>query len=283
MEEHKAHKFKYLSNEFGLLLIASMCVFLFILFFQPFPLEMLEYEDRLLYVCGFWIISFILGGSVYILLPFIFPGRLQTDLMGSGALTVLSAIYLATSSTAFSFYIHFVGRSPMTLYIAFKVILVCLLPLVILIILYRYKSMKQAMNLLENQIRYSVAKAGQDEKEGDAILEIHSDNKSDNLKLKYRNIVLIKSADNYFEVFYKDNNLVERKLIRGTLTNIESQLVSREEFLKCHRTSIANLKYIDALVRGDNGYNIKFNCLEETIPVSRTYLSELKNALSPGE
>jgi DNA-binding LytR/AlgR family response regulator len=163
------------------------------------------------------------------------------------------------------------------------VILVCLLPLLVLVILYKYNSMKQAMRVLQDQIHYYVSQSGTEENEGDQILEIHSDSKADKLKLRFRDIILIKSADNYFEVFYRENRLVERKLIRGTLTNIESQLAGRPEFLKCHRTCIANLDYVESMVRSYSGFGIKLRSLEEAVPVSRQHLTKVKNALASGD
>lgn len=241
---------------------------------------MLEYNDRLLYVTGFWMITFLLGGVVFIILPFALPGWLKSDHWDSGPLIVLYPIFLVITSTAFCFYIHYLGKSPLTLYIAFKVILVCLLPLLVLVILYKYNSMKQAMSVLQDQIHYYISQSGAAENEGDQILDINSDSKTDNLKLRFRDIILIKSADNYFEVFYTENGLVERKLIRGTLKNIESQLANRSEFLKCHRTCIANLNFMESMVRSYSGYGIKLQGLEETVPVSRQHLMKVKNALS---
>jgi DNA-binding LytR/AlgR family response regulator len=159
--------------------------------------------------------------------------------------------------------------------------LVCLLPLLILLILYKNKSLERVIVNLQAQNKYYYTKLRKNEKdrENDEI-NIISDNKSDKLSLKYRHIVSVKSANNYTEINYIKNNELVKKLIRNTLKNIESQLTNKSIFIRCHRTSIVNINYIDKLFRSYNGYRLTLTCCDEHIPVARQYVILIKEALS---
>ncbi|MFC2116840.1 LytR/AlgR family response regulator transcription factor, partial [Bacteroidota bacterium] len=221
---------------------------------------------------------------VLIILPLLIPKWFIISEWESGPPTILSFLFLTLSATAFAFYIRYVAEVFLTLYIMFKVLLVCLLPLLILIILYRNKSLRRIIGILQDQNKYYFSKIGEYEKiEGEEEIDIHSDNKSDKLRLKYKNIVSIKSADNYIEIYYLDNGLPEKKLLRSTLRNIELQLTDQRNFIRCHRTSLVNVMFIEKLVRNYSGHNLKMSCLEETIPVSRQYLIQVKEAISAQE
>ena len=267
--------------ELARLFFISVGVFLFILFFQPFPLEMLDYNDRLLYIIGFGLIIFLLGVSVLILIPLYFSEWYKLSGWESNPPIILSLLFLVLTSTAFSFYIRYVGMTQLTFYVVFKGVLVCLIPLIILIILYKNKYLEQVNNVLQEQNKNYISKIRQYEQtEDDEEIEILSENKSDKLKLKYKNIAAVKSADNYIEIYYLENDSVEKKLVRNTLKNIESQLSNKRNFVRCHRTSIVNIKYVEKLVRSYSGYGLRISCLEERLPVSRQYLMQVKDIIS---
>ncbi|UCG26962.1 MAG: LytTR family transcriptional regulator [Bacteroidales bacterium] len=270
-----------LRDELGRLFILSFGVFLFILFFQPFPLKQLDFNNRLLFVTGFGAITFLVACSILVVLPLSIPRWFKISNWESGPPILLTLLLLVSTVTAFAFYIRYVGKAPLTLYIMFKVVLVCLLPLIILIILYKNKSLTYVVENLQEQNKYYISKIGEYEnKSVEEEIDIFSNSKSDKLTLKYKNIILIKSADNYIEIFHQENDRVEKKLIRNTLKNVESQLVNQNNFIRCHRASIVNVMYIDKLTRSYSGYSLKMTCFEEKIPVSRQYLMQVREVIS---
>ncbi len=272
---------KVLKDELLRLFFISFGVFLFILFFQPFPLETLNYNDRLLYVTGFGLISFVFQFLILVLIPMFFPEKLKRSEHENFSLYILGFIFISITGVAFAFYLRFVGNTLLSLYVLFKIFLVCLLPLIILMILHKNRFLVQIIDILREQNKLYLSKLGEYEKIADEEeIEISSVNKSDQLNLKFKQIISIKSADNYIEVTYMKNNEVENKLIRGTLKNIESQLASRSYIIKCHRTYIVNMMFVEKIVRSSAGYSLKMNCLDDRIPISRQYFIQVKEAVS---
>jgi len=270
-----------LKDEIGRLFLLGVGVFLFILFFQPFPLEQLDFNNRLLYVTGFGAITFFVSFVILVAMPLLTPKWFRISEWESGPPILLTLLLLVFTVAAFAFFIRYVGKTPLSLYIMFKVILVCLLPLIILIILYKNKSLADVIETLQEQNEYYLSRIGEyEEIGGEEEIDIISANNSDRLTIKIKNIVSVKSADNYIEIFYLENDLVEKKLIRNTLKNIETQLANRTSFIRCHRTSIVNTKYIEKLESTYSGNNLRMSCYEEMIPVSRQYLRSVREALS---
>jgi hypothetical protein len=268
-------------DELGRLFLISFGVFLFVLFFQPFPLQMLDYNNRLLFVTGIGVAVFIIEFLTFILIPLLIPKWFKMSEWESGPPFLLSSIFLILTTIALVFYVRYVGMVQLSLYIMFKVILVCLFPLIVLVILYKNKTLERIISVLKEQNKFYFSKIKEFEKLGiEEEIDFISDNKSDKLSLKFKNIISIKSADNYIEINYLNKDLVEKKLLRSTLKNIESQLTYQKNFIRCHRTTIINSLFIEKMTTNYNGSYLNMSYLEEKIPVSRQYVVMVKDVVS---
>ena len=107
-------------------------------------------------------------------------------------------------------------------------------------------------------------------------IELVSENINENLKLKIADVALIKSADNYVEIVYKEEDDFKKKLLRNTLKNIELQIKPYTNFMRCHRICIVNSHYIEKLHRTYNNHWLSIKGYDEQIPVSRQYLLKVK-------
>jgi len=76
-----------------------------------------------------------------------------------------------------------------------------------------------------------------------------------------------------------EGNHIKKKLIRNTLKNTELHIKQYSNFIRCHRTCIVNMHYIEKLNHDYNSYWLKIKGYDEKIPVSRQYLLKLKEAL----
>lgn len=268
-------------NELGRIFIISFGVFLFILFFQPFPLETLDFNNRLLYVTGFGGITFLVSVLALIGLPLFFSKWFKSSMWESGPPLILNAFMFLFTGTAFAFYIKFVGNSYLSLYILFKIALVCLIPVIILAILYKNKYQEQIINILRDQNKAYFLKINEYEQRiEEKEIEISSSSKTNSLIVPPGSIICVQSADNYIEIYYFDNDKIEKKLIRNTLKNIESQLNSYKYIVRCHRTCLVNVHFVDKILRNSMGYYFKIGGLDKVFSISRQYVIPLKKAIS---
>jgi DNA-binding LytR/AlgR family response regulator len=160
----------------------------------------------------------------------------------------------------------------------FKILLLGLAPVAIQIVVNQNKILKR---YLQNALELTKLLEKEEDKpdEEDEIL-LDSDNKSEALKLNLKNLVLVKSANNYIEVYWMDDEVSKKQLIRNTLTRIEQQLSRHKNFIRCHRTAVINRDYIDEKHRDAHGNQIKLKGIEEPVPVSRQYKLKLKESLA---
>jgi DNA-binding LytR/AlgR family response regulator len=268
-----------LKNDFRLLLSLSLGVFLFVLFFQPFPLDQLDFNDRLLFVSGLGAIIFLLMVIVRFLGYLIFRNFESTDQSSGLPVFTGGLIVFLLSSVAFAFYLRYVGSVSITFYIMLKVVLICMAPPVILNQLIAFRHLKEQNDLLHlgNEIHPEVEKnAGQNPKQS---IRFVSENNNENLELILSDIAFIKSADNYVEIVHREGDHLKKNLIRNTLRNVEQQLKPYSNFIRCHRICIVNTQYAEKLLRNFNNNWLILKGYSERIPVSRRYILKLKESI----
>jgi len=257
----------------------SLGVYFFILFFQPFVLNYQDFNNRLLYISGFSIITFVSLVLFFIVLPWIFPTLLTPRKHETRVFVLINCLAWLFCSAGFTFYMHFVGVIEMSMYIVFKISLLCFVPIIILAIIRENESLRHQLHTLrENNIRLNMMVQEQATDPTETMPFI-SDNKSESIELHPQDVLLIRSADNYIEIVYKQDNAYKQKLIRTTLKGIEKQLKSYTEFVRCHRTCIINTRYIIKLTHGYSGYGLKIHEYDKEIPVSRQYLMAIRDVL----
>ena len=269
-----------LKEELGLLLSISFGTFLFVLFFQPFSFSGFDFNDSLLFFAGLGMIVFLL----MVLIRVVIPGLFQSDNQNKDIL-ILPAYFngfliLVLNSVAYVFYLRYVGMVSITFFITVKVVLICFVPPITLGIYDFVNELKQQNEILI--VERKIIQKQIEKYEEDILnktIEFISENNSENLSLLISEVALIRSADNYVEIVYKEGDSLKKKLIRNTLKNIEIQIKQYTNFLRCHRICIVNLHYIEKLSRNSNNHWLTIKGFDEQVPVSRQYLLKIKEAL----
>lgn len=246
------------------------------LFFQPFPIRFTELNSVLVFNAGF-------GAIIFILLYLI---QLLSKTFSLSDWEVMSYfngfVLFLLCSVAFTFYLMYVGRTAINFYSVSKIILICIVPPAILWIYRIRNELKQENDLLnrENKLLQDRLLAI-NETNTQNIIEFYSaDTASELLKLSISDIVLIKSADNYVEIYYIDLGSIRKKLVRNTLKNIEQMLRPFDQFIRCHRTFIIHVGHIERIHLKINSSYVVLKKLDERIPVSRQYVLKLKEAMA---
>ena len=276
---HKLRRLLFLiKQDAGLYLGISLGIFLFILFFQPFPSGNFDFNNWLLFVAGFAAIIYMFLILVRIFLRWVIRDKEQIydePYIHSG---IEEFIIWLLCSVATSFYLRYVGFLNITFYITFKVILICLIPPLIVRFYDRLKLLKQENETLLRE-KESLQQTVHDYEVGNLnkTIEFVSDNINENIIFQLSDIILVKSADNYVEIIYQEGTEIKRSIIRSTLKSVELQLKPYSSFIRCHRTAIVNRYHIQSINKKFGSYSLSMRNHEEDIPVSRQYLFKIKN------
>ena len=269
-----------LKEQLKLFFSISLGIYLLILFFQPYGNVRPDINEKLLYNAGLAGITYFVMWIFRIVIPYIVHGFSRFEKWNISSEIMIYALIWFFNSLAFIFYIRYVGPLRMSMYLIFKIALVSIIPIIVLSTTDTRQSLNQLLQgLIEKNKKLSIL-LSDSEKKVRAVEVFTSENKSEIFKLQIDDLVLIKSADNYIEILYKDNERIQQKLIRNTLKNIEMQLKEYSEIIRCHRTYIVNKKYVQDFTRGYTGYRLKLSGYSEEIPVSRQYLLTVKDAIT---
>jgi len=103
------------------------------------------------------------------------------------------------------------------------------------------------------------------------LLTLYSDNKSEWIKLRPNDLILLESSDNYVCIHYREKDKIQKKLLRSTLTKMEIQITIPSIF-RCHRSFMINLNQIKQVNGNSRGLQLDLLDMEQAIPVSRKYV-----------
>jgi hypothetical protein len=257
----------------------SLGMFLFVLFFQPFETAQQDFNNRLVFLLGIAVITFLILGIFRIIMPVSLTRRIHAEslkITNEVGLILLIWVFITTANI---FYLYYVGKVDLTLAEAVQIALFSGFPSIIL-------KLADVNMMLREQLRHFVRRnlklehdlTNARERQSDPIV-FHSESQSEKIELLPDEILLIRSADNYVDIFYKTNDIVERKLLRNTLKNIQQVLKNNREFLRCHRTCIVNTSFIVNMTNSYKGHWLKILDFDEEIPVSRQYILGIKDVL----
>ncbi len=281
MSNNTINQFFALSKKyFKIYLGLSISVFLFILFFEPFPTINSEFENKQLFIAGYGVIIFI----IQLITQIIFQNHIVRNKSVGEDNSLLDSVYffsqVALTSMAFVFYIRYVGNTSITFNLVLRAVVISLSVPVTLHLKNTISSIRARNKKLFDEIRGMQDKLKQfSENYADKFIELDSENESDNIKIQVSEIVFLKSADNYVEVGFREGGEIRKKMIRNTLKNIEKQLKEFNNFVRTHRSCIVNIQYINKLNKNFNTYWLTLDDTQETIPVSRQYLMTVKDLL----
>ena len=93
-------------------------------------------------------------------------------------------------------------------------------------------------------------------------------NKNMFYKVKFENILYIKSDHVYLEIFTKHN---KKHVVRGSLTAFANRLP--KNFFRTHRSYLINLNYLDAI----NSIHVMINDIQ--VPIGKTYRNDLMESI----
>lgn len=115
-----------------------------------------------------------------------------------------------------------------------------------------------------------------------AYVQIYDEKGEMRLSVRREHLLLLESADNYVCVWYINNNIPKKVLVRNTLTKVAKQLEATH-IQRCHRSYIINLDLIKVMRREKEGIFVEFG-MEGVpdVPISKTYIENINKWLTKG-
>lgn len=270
--ESKAFRYWFI---FGTVLFGM----LFLWIFEPYGLYNLTTLDAKILAIGLYVGSGLLILLVqFLLLQNIF---IRKYTLGITILWImLSFLAIGTSSTIVNSFLFDHGRFSFAAFIYFQgvILSINIIP-VLIFVLVHYNITLQKRLRVSSQLNNTLTKREQSP-EDDIQIVLNSENKNEGFVISMASLLYITTLDNYIDVYYFKNKLVEHKLIRYSLASVEEDNRNIDEIFRCHKSYLVNKRRIESISGNAAGYKIKlYNC-DMLIPISRKWNKTLPALLS---
>ncbi len=256
--------------------VVSMSFMLIVLYFQPFGINFLESATNGYFVL---VMGLVCAGTFFLntlILPGMFPKLFNTsrwtirkELIWNTGMFLLLAAGFALSSSIF----RISSFASLTL---IRSGALALLPIVLFNLMNYNNTLKTKMVQVIESGRHWLQEEKKEMVTEDENLVLLSENGKERYEGGLNNIVIIQSASNYIEIFYREGATVKKLMLRQTLTYVDSLFAGHKQFMKCHRCTLVNLNQMHTLSGASPNYTLEADGVAFRIPVSRQYIGQFR-------
>jgi hypothetical protein len=265
-----------LKHNAKIILFISLGILVFLLIFQPIEISSFTTKEIFFLVTGIAVSTFLVLTINLIVLPSLFANVFNSskwDIKREIAWNVW--ILLAISSSDMLFYSKLFGVIDIGFPDVGRIIFLGFLPVAVLIIINQDRLLRSNLKSAQLLNKRLLERKEQNEK----LVHFVSEYKNDEITLKPSTLFLIKSADNYIELYYEREGLLQKHTVRSSLKNIEITLHDFDYLFRCHRSYIININHIKEIQGNSQGYKLYFENLDFPVQVSQKYISEFKRII----
>ena len=258
-----------------LIFFISIGVLGFLYLFQPLDVSLMNDSEKLYVVLGLAAITFLSLSLNLLILPSLFPGIFIKRVWNIKKEILWNLWILTTISVGYYLYYKLLGIFAIDFRMVLGLIVIAIIPITGLIIVNRNRMLRSNLKLAER-----INKKLEDNKSIDnKLVHFKSEYAKDNLSIKVNLLILIRAANNYIEVFWKEGETIRNQMIRTSLKNAEELLEEYDFIFKCHRSFMVNTHYIDRIEGNVQGYKIYFEKIDFPVPVSKKFAHNLKQLI----
>ena len=284
MFENLAQPYPFNNNfKHNLRTISFVCMgfMLIMLYFQPFGINFLASPRDGYFVLIIGLVSAATFFLNTLFLPGLFPKLFESDRWTVRKELIWNVWMFAIMIVGFTLTAMVFRISGMESLTVFRSGALALLPLVLFNLANYNNSLKSKVTQVIDSGRHWLA----EERKGihsivNEHVRIESENSKEVFETDLKNIVLIQSASNYIEIFYREGTVVRKQMIRQTLSKVESLLSDFQNIIKCHRCCLVNIDQVSRLTGISPNYTLEANGLDFRIPLSRQNVTKFRKLLS---
>ncbi|MFO7828852.1 MAG: LytTR family DNA-binding domain-containing protein [Bacteroidales bacterium] len=258
-----------------LIFFISIGVLGFLYLFQPLDVSLMDDKEKLYVVLGLAAITFLSLSLNLLIMPSLFPGIFIKRIWNIKKEILWNLWILTTITFGYYIYYKFLGIFDIDFKMVLGLIVIAIIPITGLIIVNRNRMLRSNLKLAERINK----KLEENRCIDDKLVHFKSEYAKDNLSIKVSLLVLIRAANNYIEVFWKEKNGIKNQMIRTSLKNAEELLKEHNFIFKCHRSYMVNINFIDKIEGSVQGYKIYFEDVDFPVPVSKNFAYKLKQLI----
>jgi len=102
---------------------------------------------------------------------------------------------------------------------------------------------------------------------------------NETVTLQISNLLYIEAVGNYVKVYHLRNGAVRADMLRATSKQMEEELHDYPMIVRCHRAFLVNLGQVEQVIYKSGSMQLVVRHCPEAIPVSRSKISPIKEAI----
>jgi len=106
---------------------------------------------------------------------------------------------------------------------------------------------------------------------------------NESVTLQISHLLFIEAVGNYVKVSHLCDNQVHTDMLRATMKQMEETLQGYPMIVRCHRAFLVNLVQVEQIVSHSGSTQLLIKHCHESLPVSRSNMSQVRAAIKQGE
>ncbi|MGH1364576.1 MAG: LytTR family transcriptional regulator DNA-binding domain-containing protein [Calditrichia bacterium] len=249
---------------------------LFLIFFEPFDLNLSSYKNKTLTLFLYGLISTAVLLIFLHLLPRYFPALFSEQHWTVKHHAIFYSAILFTIATLNGLYANFINDLsfswPNYWWIINRTFVLGGIPIAFLTTLDYNRKLRQHVKEASD----IVGNLEEVERSSDEpVWKITTDLKDETFSVSEQFFMYAEAIGNYIEIHHIESSEVKKATYRLSLSSFEKQL-SSDHLIRCHRSYLVNLKMVEDVSGNAQGLKLKLKELARLIPVSRKYIPTIK-------
>ena len=262
------------SNKFRIIipLLFGLFIYLFLISFQPFGIKDIDNSKQLI-VIGYGLITLLIMLVNFLGFPALFKAQFKFEdwnILKELLFIIWNILIISICNWKYNLIVNDGTLLEHSLFSFVAItISVGIFPIVFLVFFTErnlYKKNNENAKILSSGIETYKKQVSKNN-----IVTISSDNQKDSFRGEISSIIYVASEGNYSQIFFRDNNSVEKKLIRVSMKNIEEQIEQFNTLVRCHRSYFVNIQNVKNVIGNARSSYINLHDIDFQVPVSRNF------------
>ena len=261
--------------------IAGLFVSIFLMVFKPFGSGDYVLQGRAWILWGYGFVTFFVILVNTIVWPAVFPGFFHDAKWNVGKGIGFQLGHILSIGAANFLFAALVGRRDVTLSAVPAFLWQALAVGLFLVVIGVFSVQKYLLNKFAESTRRINEELASSRNRIDAAesrseaVGFSSESGKEKVEILRRDLLFVKSVDNYVEIYRTDKDQLKKTILRSSLTRLERDLKDRAFLFKCHRAYLVNIPNISRVAGNSQGYQLIFKGVEFAVPVSRKTSKDL--------
>lgn len=101
----------------------------------------------------------------------------------------------------------------------------------------------------------------------------------ESVSLRFHDFLFAESEGNYVSIHHIEDGKVKQAMLRTSMKSVVAVLCGYKDIMQCHRAFVVNLDHVESVEGRSSGIGLKLRHCDVVIPVSKGYVSDVKERI----